>query len=115
VISSGISLEIVTSDCGAEDRRSCPVVQITGPIFEPICGKVLARLSAKFGTPTHRAVPLQNGFGAHWIEHDYFWKLTSGDLVTYQTHGEIDGGNCQLTANTRAFRALGDKAPEVKF
>lgn len=108
-------LNIVTSDCGAEDRWSCPVVQITAPIFESLCAKVLARLNGKFGTPTRRDVPLQNSFGARWMEHDYFWKFASGDLIYYATHPEIDGGNCYLEANTRAFRTTRDKKPEVNF
>ena len=108
-------LYVVTKECGSENRRSCPVAQVTATIFENMCGKVLARLTAKFGAPVHHAVTVQNGFGARWTQHHYFWKFASGDLIYYDMHEEIDGGPCHLDANTREFRANVEKQPEVKF
>ncbi len=107
-------LLVQTSAC-AQNRMACPIVQIETPVYEYMCAKVLAHLTAKFGAPVHHPVTVQNGFGAHWTQQHYYWKFTSGDLVYYAVHDDIDGGPCHLEATTRAFRAANDKKPEVKF
>ena len=118
------TLKIDIEACGAQDRWFCPVGQITADVPEVfdgtlVCRSVLARLTTKFGGPVHRAIPLQNGFGAHWTEHDYIWTFASGDRVGYGTNMEVGGGNCYLSASTRAFRAVSDlypkPGPKAKF
>jgi hypothetical protein len=113
-IIEGSPINAVTSVCDAENRLLCPVVQITAPIGRLESKAALARLTAEFGAPTHRATPFQNGFGAQWIEHDYFWKFASGDLIQFAVHWDIEG-DCHLEASTRAFRGSRDEKPKINF
>lgn len=99
------ALTVVMDDCGPRDRRSCPVGQVTTVIAESLCGKMLARLTRRFGAPAHHEVPSQNALGVRWTRHDYLWKLGSGDLIYYATHSDMNGGNCRLEASTLSARA----------
>ena len=107
----------ILESCNAKPDN-CPVGQVEATVSWDMCLKVLGRLKTKLGTPAHRSQPVQNAFGAKWVQDYFTWSTKAGDQVRYSMHTEFDDNKCSLSADTREFRkqaAANKEAPEVKF